>query len=422
MNKRIISQVSSAQSNPNLGNLFQKSTKMSTEPETKSAVLPESAVKEEQQTQQRQTAAPINTNTNNNSPSSTSRSHRDRSPPAIKKSDKPPTKFVKSAVMDRLYNSTSPRSAGNNEGDNNELHQVPSTARSISPPGSATGGGRYSPAMAQREYLTELRLRQSSQLTSVASYLESHAREPSGALCGKNLGGWTYGPSYSRTVESLDPEAETYPPSASARRTVVLSSARTLPYQQENQIRQYLAHHHAPTGSHSARTRGTSQYNGSRVSTARSTVGGGIDSSRPGTAASHHSMTSARSISSFASNSNLSSPSSVATAATSLYNVVLEAPFNIRPKSAKFEISNSSSTGRQQGQSYAPGGSGGGTASARPLSSEYYYPTRRKKVQNDELLSKADLAVKKHKEKQRKLELQKEKMKNAAPMEFRWQL
>lgn len=283
-------------------------------------------------------------------------------------------------------------------------------------PSTFSPSSSSSPALAQREYISELRIRQNSQLASVASYLETHAREPFGALCGKNLGGWTYGPSYSRTVESLDPEAESYPPTKSSRRTVILSSARSLPYNVEQELRKRSP---SPSGASTARSSRTNRRPGSSMAS----------SSRPNTARSN--------ISTFQSGNNNDGKKDSTQAVllqplirTSFYNVVLEAPFNVRPTSSRFCVGNGDNIASGDQASYSSSSTSPRgfnlvqqeQKSARPLSSEYYYPTRQRALKNDELVSKSDLAVQKHREKQQRLELQKEKLKNAAPMEFRWQL
>lgn len=373
-------------------------------------------------------SATANNNDNNEKPPSTP--EQKKKPAATTK-----TEFVKSEVLDRLTGKK--KSSSNAAGDESPKPNQQQVEQSspLSPSSPSTSARKRSisplqgPVLAQREYISELRVRQASQLTSIASYLETHVREPiGGGLCGKNLGGWTYGPSYSRTVESLEPEAESYPPTKSARRTVMLSSARSLPYSLQQEVRQRELHTHIIVGGtqqqhqhHHSTGRTSTSYSppASPVSTSRSTVT--ASNSRPGTASTK--STSSRTLNRF-----LLAP-------TSLYNVVLEAPFNVRPASAAFATSttsagminvtssarNGSSIQQQQNQQRNTSGSIG-NVSARPLSSEFYYPSRKKALRNDQLMSKSDLAVEKHREKQRKLEMQKEKLKNAAPMEFRWQM
>lgn len=313
-------------------------------------------------------------------------------------------------------------------------------------------GFASSPATARREYISELRVRQNSQLTSIASFLESHARVPFGALCGKNLGGWTYGPSYSRTVESLEPDAESFPPTSSSRRTVILSSARSLPFNVEQEVRRRAS---PPLGS-TPRRRGHHRHhhhdeeNGDDEDYNNNNAAVGHDqsppmTSRPGTSRSaNNANASARDSSSTARSYPTLDPASRSNNGklikTSFYNVILEAPFNVRPSTARFPSPSSASealarslpsTGRSannaprevsQRQQQLRQLQQQQQGSGRPLASEYFYPSRNRTLKNDELISKSDLAVEKHLKQQRRIELQKERLKDAAPMEFKWQL
>ncbi len=74
--------------------------------------------------------------------------------------------------------------------------------------------------------------------------------------------------------------------------------------------------------------------------------------------------------------------------------------------------------------------SGGGSSSSprapppsgRPLTAEYSYAVRNVSLTGPPLVGKADMAIAKHYERQRKLERQRAKLQSAAPMQFKWAL
>ncbi len=207
------------------------------------------------------------------------------------------------------------------------------------------------------EYVSELRVRQHCQLESIATYLDEHLREPlGGGLCGRAVGGTD---AAGRCITGW-----VYGPSYSRTVLSLAPGADATPL--------------------TARSRASAATARSGLSSARSL--GSARARSPGGAAAANDVT----------------PQS------SLYTVVRSAPFSASPTSARLPAVEPVSA------------RGAPPASGRPLSAEFAYPAPVRSLRVDEMVSKADAAIARHQQRQRRLEREKERLRHAAPMEFRW--
>lgn len=281
-------------------------------------------------------------------------------------------------------------------------HTSPQNQQSFSPQRSTSyshesnvSPDRCAPVFAP-EYLAELRSRQQSQLASIAAYLDSDSRPQIGVVSGRGAssgGGvygncvghlWTFGPSFSRTLESLEPDCGSFPPTA--RSLSRLASARSA--SQRAQTQQQSARPFSAATSEGARKQSPSQQRSPRSSN-------GITGQRR----RNHIL-----------DGQQPTLPVMADDSQSLFTVVRAMPANISPRAAVPSVQFAVNQTHDQRQS------------GRPLPFEYQYRTRAKPLQPHEMLSKSDAAIIKHQKRTLKLELQREKLRNATPMAFSWQV
>lgn len=327
-------------------------------------------------------------------------------------------------VHDRLHSPSTPRrraaDGGGTSPEQEEQQQQPYNSVS---PSSSRPNTLAIPCIMSSEYLSELRSRQNSQLTSVAAYLE--AIPPIATIPGPKNTGWTYGASFSRQLERLQSASTSYPVTSRSKRVLKEAADDVLNvhgYASMISGRGGPMHHNlSPSRPHTARTATTTT---ASVSSARK-------HRQPQQQQQQHQQ-------------YYSSDQGSADAGVSLFQVVKHCN-SARPTTVQLDSATASHSiaptygvpkalpdlsARGRNESYTTISSSSARAAAvasgRPLSAEYHYAIRNvtltahKSNNNNNCMSKADAAIAKHQQRQRKLELQREKLRNEAPMQFSW--